>query len=132
MKWSSYTHTVSGPTNLPSWGNYSLMRLLSHNNIFIHIFAYMLSRFNHVLLCVTLGTAAHQAPLPMGFSRQEYWSGLPCPPLGILPHPGIVSKFYLYFVINHVACNHLMPHITPFKMCILLGQSPLFIPANDC
>ena len=34
-------------------------------------------------------TAAHQAPLSMEFSRQEYWSGLPCPPLGDLPNPGI-------------------------------------------
>ena len=32
-----------------------------------------------------------QAPLPMGFSRQEYWSGLPFPPPGDLPHPGIES-----------------------------------------
>ena len=32
---------------------------------------------------------AHQAPLSMGFSRQEYWSGLPCPPPGDLPDPGI-------------------------------------------
>ena len=30
-----------------------------------------------------------QAPLSMGFSRQEYWSGLPCPPSGDLPDPGI-------------------------------------------
>ena len=37
----------------------------------------LLSRFNHVQLCATLWTAAHQAPLSMGFSRQEYWSGLP-------------------------------------------------------
>ena len=34
-------------------------------------------------------TAALQAPLSMGFSRQEYWSGLPCPPPGDLPDPGI-------------------------------------------
>jgi len=33
-----------------------------------------------------------QAPLSMGFSRQEYWSGLPCPPPGDLPHPGIESR----------------------------------------
>ena len=32
---------------------------------------------------------AHQSPLSMGFSRQEYWSGLPCPPPGNLPDPGI-------------------------------------------
>ena len=40
-------------------------------------------------LCATLGTIAHQAPLSMGFSRQEYWSGLPWPPPGDLPNPGI-------------------------------------------
>ena len=34
-------------------------------------------------------TVAHQAPLSMGFSRQEYWSGLPCPPPGDLPSPEI-------------------------------------------
>ena len=33
-------------------------------------------------------TVAHHAPLSMGFSRQEYWSGLPCPPPGHLPEPG--------------------------------------------
>ena len=37
-------------------------------------------------------TAARQAPLSMGFSRQEYWSGLPCPPPGDLPHPGIEAR----------------------------------------
>ena len=37
----------------------------------------------------TSWTAAHQAPLSMGFSRQEYWSGLPCPPQGDLPNPRI-------------------------------------------
>ena len=40
-------------------------------------------------LSATPWTVAHQAPLSMGFSRQEYWSGLPCPPPGDLPHPGI-------------------------------------------
>ena len=42
--------------------------------------------------CPTLATpqtAAHQASLSMGFSRQEDWSGLPCPPPGDLPNPGI-------------------------------------------
>ena len=34
-------------------------------------------------------TVAHQASLSVGFSRQEYWSGLPCPPPGDLPDPGI-------------------------------------------
>ena len=38
---------------------------------------------------VTPRTAARQAPLSMGFSRQEDWSGLPCPPPGDLPEPGV-------------------------------------------
>ena len=42
-----------------------------------------------VQLFVTPWTVAHQAPLSMGFSRQEYWSGLPFPPPGDLPDPGI-------------------------------------------
>ena len=40
-------------------------------------------------LCDTMDHIAHQAPLSMGFSRQEYWSGLPRPPLGDIPGPGI-------------------------------------------
>ena len=39
----------------------------------------LLSRFSHVRLCATPETAAHEAPLPLGFSRQEHWSGLPFP-----------------------------------------------------
>ena len=39
----------------------------------------LLSRFSHVRLCATPETAAHQAPLSLGFSRQEHWSGLPFP-----------------------------------------------------
>ena len=39
----------------------------------------LLSSFSHVWLCATPQTAAHQAPLSLGFSRQEYWSGLPFP-----------------------------------------------------
>ena len=50
---------------------------------------YMLSRFSRVRLFVTLWTVARQAFLSIGFSRQEYWSGLPCPPPGHLPNPGI-------------------------------------------
>ena len=37
----------------------------------------------------TLWTVVHQVPLSMIFSRQEYWSGLPCPYPGALPNPGI-------------------------------------------
>ena len=49
----------------------------------------MLSHFSCVQLFVTPWTVAHQAPLSMGLSRQEYWSGSPCPPPGNLPDPEI-------------------------------------------
>ena len=51
----------------------------------------MLSQFSCVRLFATLWTVASQAPLSMGFSKQEYWNGLPCPPPGDLPNPGIKS-----------------------------------------
>ena len=57
----------------------------------------VLSCFSCVRLCAMLWTVAHQAPLSMGFSRQEYWSGLPCPPLGELPNPEIEPT-------SHVSC----------------------------
>ena len=71
--------------------------LISHFQIFLithfshasKTHACMLSHFSHVQLFVTLWTVAHLAPLSMAFSRQKYWSGLPCPPPGDLPNPGI-------------------------------------------
>ena len=48
----------------------------------------MLSCFSHIQLFVALWTVAGQAPLSMGFSRQEYWDGLPLPAPGDLPDPG--------------------------------------------
>ena len=49
----------------------------------------VLTRFSSIQLFATLWAVARQAPLSMEFSRQEYWSGLPCPPPGDLPDPGI-------------------------------------------
>ena len=60
----------------------------------------MISHFSHVQLSAILRTVAHQAPLSMGFSRQEYWSGLPCLPPGIfliirtsLKSPALTDRF---------------------------------------
>ena len=49
----------------------------------------MLNCFSCIQLFATPWTIAHQAPLSTGFSRQDYWSGLPCPPPGDLPNLGI-------------------------------------------
>ena len=57
------------------------------------------------------GPQPHQAPLSTGFSRQEYWSGLPCPPPEDLPHPGIepVSFTFLRWQVGS------LPLVTPVK-----------------
>ena len=49
----------------------------------------LLGHFSHVWLCVTWWTVALQAPPSLGFSREEYWRGLPCPPPRDLPDSGI-------------------------------------------
>ena len=55
----------------------------------------MLSRVSRVRLCATLWTVARQAPLSIEFSRQEYRSGLPCPPPKDLLDPGIKPVFLM-------------------------------------
>ena len=57
----------------------------------------VIQSLSNVLLFVTLWTVARQAPLSMGFSRQEYWSGLPCPPPGDLPVPGIEPTSMIHY-----------------------------------
>ena len=53
----------------------------------------VLSCFSHVQLLGTLWSIACQAPLSMGFSRQEHWCGLPFPPPEDLPDPGTRPAF---------------------------------------
>ena len=62
---------------------------VSKGNNYQHRICAALSRGR---LSATPWTAAHQAPLSMGFSGQECWSGLPCPPPGDLPNPGIKPR----------------------------------------
>ena len=69
--------------------NLSWLCLLFSPTVGFYFRACMLSHFNYVWLFATRWTVAHQAPLSMGFSSQEYWSGLPCPPPKDLPDPGI-------------------------------------------
>ena len=68
--------------------------IIKLQTLYIYIYVYTidactLSHFSGVWLFATLWTIAHQAPLCMGFSRQEHWSGLSCPPQRHLPHLGI-------------------------------------------
>ena len=69
----------------------------------------MPSCFSRVRLFGTPWTTAYQAPLSIGFSRQEYWSnGLSCPPPGDLPNPGIkpVSPVSPALQVGSLPLNH--------------------------
>ena len=66
---------------------------------------------SHVRFFVTPCTVAHQAPLFMEFSSQEYWSGLPFPPPGDLPNPGIKPTSLMlqagYLPLSHLGISTL-------------------------
>ena len=93
---------------------------------FVYIcMACMKSCFSHVQLFETQWTVASQAPLSIGFSRQEYWSGLPCPSPGDLPHPQIKSEVAGRFFNTSVTWEAIEWHIFA-SFCIF---NPTFITA---
>ena len=61
-----------------------------------------LTCFSHVQLFATPWTIVHQVPLSMGFSRQEYWSGLPFPSPGDLPNPRLEPMSLVSFIGRQV------------------------------
>ena len=72
---------------------------------------------SHVQLFATPWTVAHQAPLSMAFSRQEYWSGLPFPSPGDLPDPGI-KLASLTLQVDSLPLRHLGSSQRDIKMII--------------
>ena len=62
----------------------------------------VLRHFSYVQLFAILWTVALQAPQSMGFSRQEYWCGLLCPPSGDLLHPGIEPASPASLAVRHI------------------------------
>ena len=66
-------------------------------------------KLSHVRLSAIPWTVAHQAPRSMGFSRQEYWSGLPFPLPGDLPDPGnkLTSQCLLHWHADFLPLSHL-------------------------
>ena len=96
----------------------------------------------HVRLFVTPWTVAHQATLPMEFSREEYWSGLPCPTPGDCPTPGIKpgspalaggffnteshrgssSLLYHLAILNLPSCLSSLGNFEPSELLILYPQ----------
>ena len=82
-----------------------LLNLLRARPATVHVCS-VLSR---VWLFATPWTVARQAPLSMGFSRQDYWSGVPFPPPGDPPHPGIEpsSLYFLHWQADSLPLFHL-------------------------
>ena len=74
---------------------YIYIYIHTHTYIYIYLWVCVLSHFGCVWLLVTVWTVAHQAPLFVGFSRQESWSRLPFPPPGDLLTQGS----------NHMSCG---------------------------
>ena len=95
---------------------------------YIHIYVCMymcmlllLSRFSRVRLCATPWTAAHQAPPPMGFSRQEHWSGLPLP-----------SPQYMCIPWTKDQCYHRGGQGGPDQSKVRLWQCICFVCQDKC
>ena len=99
--------------------------------------------------CANLRAVTHQAPLSMGFSRQEYWSGLPFPPPGDLPDPGIqlmslISSalagrvLYHYHHLGNPPCQYIITIIyiqestmAPYHLTQMIRILVLKITCND-
>ena len=74
---------------------------------------------SRVQLFVTPWTVAYQAPPSMGFSRQEYWSGVPFPSPGDLPNTGIEHCRQMLYRLSHQgspSLKEIMPNFSPLEM----------------
>ena len=85
--------------------------------------ACMLSHFSHVQLFAIPWTVAHQAPLSLGFFRQEYWSGLPFPPPADLCGPGIEPNPSLGLLLHWQVCSLLLAPPAQPLMSTSLGNT---------
>ena len=108
-----------------SW--FTLLYSRSQHNIVKQLCECALRHLSHVPLCATLRTAAHQAPLSRGFSRQEHRSGLPCPPPGDLPKP--LGLPHCRRILDHL-CHQGSPAslghcVTPEESWTSQGPCPL-------
>ena len=79
---------------------------------------------------VNLRTAAHQAPLSMGFSRWEYWSGLPRPLTGDLPNPGVEPKSPASPALQTDSLS--LRHWRSPRLPIIINDYSLFLYLSAC
>ena len=91
----------------------------------------VLSHFYRVQHSATLWTVACQALLSMGFSRQEYWGGLPCPPPGDLSDPGIELTSLMSLAYWQVGSLPLVPPGKPRSRSALQSFGRILIFLKD-
>ena len=99
----------SCPQSLPRGDCYKEFLIFPFKLINTCVCVHALNPFSCVQLFVTLWTVVHQAPLSLGFSWQECWSGLTCLPPGDLPHPGteLTSPMSPLLQVESLLLNHL-------------------------
>ena len=136
--WYAAVHGVTkGQTQLSDWTSTTTVT----NKV-----GYCAQSPSHVWLFATPWTEDHHAPQSMGFSRQEYWSGLPCPPPGDLPNPGIKPRLlhFLPWQVDSLPlappgkpkfdyCSEVNSHLlsasgkmgTPFEIIHIVAQPPM-------
>ena len=85
---------------------------------FVTLSLFSFSRLSRVRLCETPWTVARQAPVSVGFSEQEYWSGWPFPPSGDLPVPGIKLRLLCY--------RQILSHWATREASVTLGRCWIF------
>ena len=104
-----------------------LPSLTSSKNTQIYVCACVLSPFSPIQLFATLWTVAHQAPLSMRLSRQEYWSRLPFPHPGHLPSPRNKPCLLclLHWQVGSLASQHYLgsPQMYQDFVCVRLFNS---------
>ena len=83
----------------------------------------MLNQFSLVCLFASPWTVPHQVPLSMGFPRQEYWNGLPCPLPGDFPDPGIEALLH-WQAGSLLLLLLLLSHFSHPTLCDLIVGSP--------
>ena len=104
----------------PHWSNGIIISIINGR-------ACMLSHTSCVWFFVTLWTVAYRNPLSMGFSRQEYWSGLPCPSPGDCPDPRIKPASLMssalagrFFITSTTSEAHLPVSCVSAQSCLTL------------
>ena len=100
-----WTEEPGGPRSIASQSQTWVRRHI-HACVFIRVYAKCKCySFSCLQRFATTWTVPSRAPLSIGFSRQEYWSGLPCSPPGNLPNPGIKPRSPA-FQVNSLLLRH--------------------------